>query len=53
MTTKPAIYAGLIACAVIVLFKGADGHLAQGLAIGVATLLGTVIYAHLVGRRLD
>ena len=53
MTTKPAFYAGLIACAALVLIKGADGQLLEGLLIGVATLAGTVIYARSLGRRLD
>ena len=51
MTTKPAVYAGLIACAILVLIKGADGKMVEGLAIGVATLVGTVIYARTMGRR--
>ncbi|SEQ38669.1 hypothetical protein SAMN05428969_2865 [Devosia sp. YR412] len=53
MKTKPAIYAGLVACAVLVMIHGANDNLIQGLAIGVATLIGTVIYARSVGRRLD
>lgn len=53
MTTKPALYAGLIALATLVLLKGLDGKLMEGMAIGVATLVGTVLYARSVGRRLD
>ena len=53
MTIKPAFYAGLIACAALVLLKSADGDMIEGIAIGVATLIGTVIYARSVGRRLD
>ena len=53
MTTKPAIYAGLIACATLIMIKGADGKMLEGVILGVITLLGTVIYARSVGRGLD
>jgi hypothetical protein len=53
MTTKPAFYAGLIACAALILIKGADGNMMEGIGLGLATLLGTVIYARSVGRNLD
>ena len=53
MTTKTAVYAGLIACATLILIKGADGNMLEGALIGVIALLGTVIYARTVGRRLD
>lgn len=53
MTTKPAIYAGLIALATLVLVKGSSGQLMEGLAIGIAALVGTVIYARSLGRRPD
>ena len=53
MTTKPAVYAGLIACAALVLVKGAQGAMFEGLIMGLAALVGTVIYARSVGRRLD
>lgn len=53
MTAKPAFYAGLIACAALILVKGADGKMVEGVVIGVATLLGTMLYARSVGKRLD
>jgi hypothetical protein len=53
MTTKPAVYAGLIACSALVLVKGAQGDMMEGLVMGLATLVGTVLYASVVGRRLD
>ena len=53
MTLKPAFYAGLTACLALILIKGSDGQMMEGLVIGVCTLLGTVIYARSVGRNLD
>jgi hypothetical protein len=53
MTIKPALYAGLIACALIILVRGADGRLTEGVAIGVATLLGTMLYARSRRPRAD
>ncbi|MDB5612879.1 MAG: hypothetical protein JWQ22_532 [Devosia sp.] len=37
----------------LILIKGANGNLLEGVILGVFALLGTVIYARTVGRGLD